>query len=402
MKICLVNHSDSKGGASVVTMRLLEALRQAGHDARLVVVDKTTDNPYVDVVKGSRRTFYAEHLRIFLGNGFNRQDLFKVSIATAGRKLASHPWIMEADAVILNWVNQGMVSLDEIERIAKSGKKIIWTMHDQWNATGICHHTGDCERFTLPEPCGYCPLLHGRAGYTDLSRRTALRKIKLYGSASITFVAVSNWLAERCSKSTVMSGQRVVVIPNAFPVEEYALPPGFTRAELGLPDGPIIVMGAARLDDPIKGFPLAIEALNKAAVGTAVFFGNLRNPDLLKDLQIPYIWLGPISDKERIRSLYHHADAVLSSSLFETLPGTLIEGQAAGAFPVSFDRGGQSDIIDHLRTGYLAPVGDTDALADGIRYAFTHPVGREVLRKSVEQRFSASRVAEQYVNLLNS
>lgn len=401
MKVCLINHSDSKGGASVVTMRLTEALRAAGHDARLLVVDRTTDRPFVGAVGGSRLPFYAEHLRIFAGNGFNREDLFKASIATDGHALSRHPWVREADAVILNWVNQGMVSLEEIRKIGRMGKRILWTMHDMWNATGICHHTGDCERFRNEPPCGFCPLLHGRAGEGDLSRRTALRKMALYADVPITFVAVSRWLAERCRQSTVMAGQRIEVIPNAFPAQEYALPPKYSRADLGLPDGPLIVMGAARLDDPVKGFELAVDALNRVGEGaTAVFFGNLRNPALLDGLKMPHLWLGPIADPERVRSLYHHADVVLSSSLFETLPGTLIEGLAAGAFPVSFDRGGQADIIDHLHTGYLAPVGDTAALAEGIRYALNHPADREALRASVADRFSAPTIAQAYLSLL--
>lgn len=403
MKIVLINHSDTKGGASVVTMRLTEALRKAGCDAQMLVVDKSTDKPFVTALKPNKRLFLAEHLRIFIGNGFNRADLFKASIATDGHRLASHPLVRDADVVMLNWVNQGMISLDEVAKIARAGKRIIWTMHDMWNATGICHHTGDCDRFTLTPPCGHCPLLHGRAGEHDLSRRTALRKIKLYNEADITFVAVSNWLADRCRQSTVMAGQRVVVIPNAFPADEYARPPKFSRADLNLPEGKLIVMGAARLDDPVKGLPLAVEALNKLgaeAGATAVFFGNLRDPHALNGLTIPYVHLGAISDPERVRSIYHHADVVLSSSLFETLPGTLIEGQAAGAFPVSFDRGGQGDIIDHLRTGYLAPVGNTDALAEGIRYGLSFPIPRPILQAAA-RKFNAESIAVRYLALLN-
>ncbi len=33
MKITIVNHSDNRGGAAIVSLRLMEALRAAGHDA---------------------------------------------------------------------------------------------------------------------------------------------------------------------------------------------------------------------------------------------------------------------------------------------------------------------------------------------------------------------------------
>lgn len=40
MKIVIINHSDSRGGASVVSMRLLEALVAAGEDVSMLVVHK--------------------------------------------------------------------------------------------------------------------------------------------------------------------------------------------------------------------------------------------------------------------------------------------------------------------------------------------------------------------------
>lgn len=405
MKVVLVNHSDTRGGASVVTMRLLHALRAKGVDASLLTMHKGSDDPAVILAAPSWRSkvpFLAEHARIFASNGLTRNDLFAASIATDGLPLHRHPLVHEADVVVLNWVNQGMISLREIERIAAKGKRIIWTMHDMWNATGICHHTGDCRRFTLTPGCGRCPLLHNRAAEHDLSRGTWLRKQALYSRVPITFVAVSHWLAERCKESSLLAGQRVEVIPNAFPVDSFY---HGTRGLVGLPDKrKIIVMGAARLDDPIKGLPYAIEALNRLADAgrtdvRAVFFGALRNPDALAGLRLPYTHLGTITDKAVVADIYAGATAVLSSSLFETLPGTLIEGQAAGAFPVSFDRGGQPDIIDHGITGWLAPFGDTASLAKGLETALDGHFSPEVLQKSVAEKFSAPAVADRYITL---
>ena len=150
MKICIINHSDSRGGASVVSYRLMEALQALGHEASMLVAHKSGCNDAVYAVKPQWRlkaAFLAEHLRILAGNGLNRADMFKVSIATDGMPLAEHPLVRQADAVFLNWINQGMLSLDEISRIAAS-KTTIWTMHDMWNLTGICHHAGTCRAFT--------------------------------------------------------------------------------------------------------------------------------------------------------------------------------------------------------------------------------------------------------------
>ncbi|MDE5632170.1 MAG: glycosyltransferase, partial [Muribaculaceae bacterium] len=179
------------------------------------------------------------------------------------------------------------------------------------------------------------------------------------------------------------------------------------RAELGLPEGKkLIVMGAARLDDPVKGLDLAIEALNRLADSGrtdahAVFFGAIRDPHALDGLRLPHTALGPVADKDFLHELYAHATAVLSSSLYETLPGTLIEGQAAGCFPVSFGEGGQADIIDHGTSGYIARYRDTDDLARGLETALDGRFDPELLRRHVEERFSSQAVARQYLRLLN-
>ena len=115
---------------------------------------------------------------------------------------------------------------------------------------------------------------------------------------------------------------------------------------------------------------------------------------------MPHRWLGPVKDAAMLRELYSRACVVISSSLYETLPGTLIEGQAAGCMPVAFDSGGQADIIDSPENGFLVPPYDTTAFATAIYGAVNTTFDREALRKSVQKKFSATTVAEKYIEAL--
>jgi glycosyltransferase involved in cell wall biosynthesis len=403
MKVVLVNHSDTLGGASVVTHRLMLALRAAGVDVRMLVSHRSSDSEFVELSASPKMVkthFLAETLTNFIGCR-SRANLFKVDSATFGLPLHRHPLIKQADVVILNWVNQGMLSLGEIERI---DKPIIWTMHDLWCATGVCHHVENCDSYK--RTCGNCPLvtLHHPS---DISRRTFCRKQKLYSHKNITFVAVSNWLADRCRESALLHDAQIVTIPNAFPLEQFPLTPTLSRQQLGLPENKkLIVMGAARLDAPIKGFDIAIDALNdiadraEAKDTIAVFYGEIRHPELLSALRLPYIHLGMISDRARLASLYAHATTVISTSHYETLPGTLIEGQAAGCFPVAFDRGGQRDIITSPQVGWLADYPSSRSIADGISHAITSQIDRAALRQNVVSNFSSATIAQHYIDLI--
>ena len=135
IKIAIINKSDSIGGAAVVSRRLMEALRREGADARMVVVEKLSDSSFVEVAASKFQIFVkflTERLRIFLANGFNRATLFQIDTGETGLPLWKLPLVKNADAVLINWVNQGMLSLKGVEKILKLGKPVIWTMHDMW------------------------------------------------------------------------------------------------------------------------------------------------------------------------------------------------------------------------------------------------------------------------------
>jgi glycosyltransferase involved in cell wall biosynthesis len=393
----------------------MHSLRQEGIQASMLVLEKLTDDPFVQRAAGSLRAkipFLYERLGIFLANGLNRSTLFQADTASAGLPLWRHPAIKEADVVCLNWVNQGMLSLRDIRKISELGKPIVWTMHDMWCATGICHHAGTCEAYHTA--CGRCPLLGSRKHLRDLAHRTQVRKKCLYLHSQISFVAVSNWLKDCCRKSSLMRYADISVIPNAFPLKPYQEPKEPTSERIN------IVMAAARLDDPIKGLPLLRGALGIIARDepqTAErlhisFCGSLHDPHALDSIPVAHTNLGTVRGDE-MEAVYRDSLIVVSPSTYETLPGTLVEGQAYGALPVAFNHGGQPDIVENGVTGFLADFGNTDeqshhnfaqSLLQAVKTTRNTPRAELTRRlyESVSSRFSAQSVANDYIKLFKS
>lgn len=419
MKVIIINKSDSTGGAAIVSYRLMEALRYQGVDAQMLVTEKLSDSPYVHLAASKnliRRKFITERLKIFLSNGLRRSTLFKIDTGGTGLPLWRHPLVKSADAIMINWVNQGMLSIKGEKKILKLGKPVVWTMHDMWNMTGICHHAGQCTHFE--QRCGDCPLLYSKASPHDLSHKVWKRKDKVYRDFSrmkhTAFVAVSNWLKDKSLQSSLLKRQRVEVIPNAFRIKKEVYPQNHLSGKIR------ILFGAARLDDPIKGLDTLIattEILKKDYPDIAdnleiALFGNIKKPELLKNIQLPYKYLGILNGEEAIEKAYHDSQITLSASSYETLPGTLVEAQAYGCIPVSFRRGGQQDIINHLITGYLAEY-DSDLykraqnLAGGVAWAVSiihQPLKWQTtikkMAENVQENFSYEKVAQEYINLL--
>lgn len=410
--IVFLSHSDTLGGAAIVSYRLMCELRQMGYSVKMLVFNRNSDDPDVIAVGNglSRRfAFMAERADIFFHNGFSRKNLFKVSTGGFGINMRFNRYLEQADVIMVNWINQGLISLGGLRYLASTGKRIIWTMHDMWCMTGICHHAYECERYK--DMCGDCPFLGTNDRPDDLSHRVWLRKKNIYNkSKNIRFVAISSWQREKARESSLLSDMDVSLIPNAFPVDSFPYKPireGAFPGTKGFKN--IITFGAARLDDPVKGLQYAIDALNLlvlrapefAAKSVAVFFGNVRNPHIFEDLRFPHIHVGTINDPVALQQLYATSKIVLSTSLYETLPGTIIEGMSCGAVPVAFGRGGQTDIIDHEETGYVAEYLDCDDVANGILWAASAGIRRDRLHKVVVDKFSANAIARRYLTLID-
>lgn len=90
------------------------------------------------------------------------------------------------------------------------------------------------------------------------------------------------------------------------------------------------------------------------------------------------------------------ADVFLLSSQYEGLPTVLIEALACGCPIVSTDcPSGPREILADGEYGTLAPVGDVDALADGVRTTLADPVAADKLQRRADD-FAPDAVFDDY------
>ncbi len=388
MKVVLIN-TQAPGGAYVACQRLYGALKKQGVDVSFVAI------------KATKWSFLWERFCIWLTNRFSRRNLFAVSIANTGTDISKLPEVREADIIHLHWINQGGLSLRNIQQLQALGKPIVWTMHDMWPFTGICHHAYDCTNYE--KECGSCHLL--KHPYDrDLSNVVFKAKRKIY--SSIHFVSVSRWLQEKAGNSPLVS--YVVTIPNVLDTATFVLQDKQeARSYHRLPqDKKIILMGAGKLNDPIKGFHYLREALsyikNKQEVCLCLFGNIKRAPDFLNDIPVQVVWLHQLSNISDLAKLYAAVDVTVVPSLYETFGQTLSESLACGTPVVSFNNSGQTDIIVHKENGYLAQWKDAHDLANGTEFVLSHDFDKTKLHEHAVAHYSERVVAEQYIELYKS
>ena len=298
------------------------------------------------------------------------------------------------------------MTLRGIRRLHEAGKKIVWTLHDMWAFTGVCHQAYECDYFT--DTCGNCMYLKGGGHRGDLSHRMWKRKMRLYADIPVTFVTDSRWLEHKARSSSLLRNMPVMTIPNPMPVDHYyTAQPRHIDSLLTLSKPHLILMGANRLDEPSKGLDYAIDALNhifdnypETATDTAVYlFGCLRNPEVLDRLRMSHRWLGRVNDPKILRYLYSSAKVILSTATLENVSDTVIEGMASGAVPVVCGGDSREELVSHLDNGYVAASRDTLDIAKGIMWALDADIPRDDQHRFVRDNFSPQVVARKYIDL---
>lgn len=408
MNILLVNTSETTGGAAIACGRILKALRNEGVDAQMMVRNLEGGGEGVVQVGSAIRKkwcFLRERAAIWAANGFSRDNLFYVDIANSGIDITRTKAFRKADIIHLHWINQGFISLNGLEKIVASGKPIIWTMHDMWPFTGICHHADNCVRYNAE--CHDCPLLPKR-GFRDLARRTFERKAEVLERADVTFVGCSKWLAGLCSKSRIAEGHRVVSIPNPIDTAAYA-PADKTaaRRKLGLPtDKKLILFCSVKTTDIRKGMKYFQDCCRilreNSADDIEVLILGKNGETLGSTLALPSHALGYVGGGGSLADFYNAADVFVTPSLQENLPNTIMESLSCGVPCVGFEIGGIPEMIDHLSNGYVARYKSAEDLARGINWVLNEADYQALCsnaREKAVSTYSEKVVARQYISL---
>ncbi len=412
MRVLIVNTSENTGGAAIAANRLMEALKNNGVKAKMLVRDKRSDQITVASLPQSpllKLKFIWERFVIWKANGWRKHNLFQMDIANTGTDITSLPEFKEADVIHLHWVNQGFLSLKGIRRIIESGKPVVWTLHDEWPFTGICHYSGTCTKFQTA--CHHCPLLAGGGGKNDLAARTFRSKQQMLHGAHIIFVACSHWLEGLARQGTLLVGQEVTCIPNTInpsvfrPAEQVKV-----RLQCNLPiDKKLLLFGSLKATDPRKGINYLVEACRilkeqhaELAAQTGIVVVGNKADQIREMFPFPVYAIDYVSDEKQMARLYNAVDCYVTPSLEDNLPNTVMEALSCGIPCVGFNVGGIPEMIDHRQNGYLAEARNAGDLAEGIRFVLEADNPQQLKDNAVHKALSSygeTNVSSKYIAL---
>lgn len=171
-----------------------------------------------------------------------------------------------------------------------------------------------------------------------------------------------------------------------------------------LPDNPPVILSAGRLTIQ-KDFKLLIRAFAQVRAHRLSRLVILGEGELRENLQA-------LADELRVADDFllpgfvenpfmwmRHASVFVVSSIWEGLPGALIQAMACGTPVVSTDcPSGPAEILEKGRWGRLVSVGDEKSLAKAIEETLNDPNPPDVTKRAAD--FSVDKAVDEYLRVL--
>ncbi len=375
MRIAIFIYGLTGGGATRRTLTLAEEFSRRGHSIDMLVIDGK--GPLVSELPSSVRlvelatTFPAG---ILCRRGPRRRKIFFSQFALSSYLRKTRPDALLAAA---NHVNLAAIGARKL-----SGTKIPLV-------TRVSNHLSTS-------------LLQGQQLSKKIRYYLACR---LYRDADAV-IAVAEGIADDIKSSAKIPHHRVTTIYNpTFTLDLADKAAASLQHPWFVPDAPPVIIGVGRLTEQ-KDFITLVKAfslLRKKRKARLIILGEgkdrnkisalIDDLDLVNDVEMPGYVANPIA-------WMASASVFCLSSIWEGLPGVLIEAMAAGCPVVSTNcPGGAAEILENGKYGPLVQPGDYNALARAISEILDSPTEQKLLQSRAAD-FSVENAINGYLDVL--
>ncbi|MDT3698284.1 MAG: glycosyltransferase family 4 protein [Thermincola sp.] len=396
-RILHVNTLDCVGGAAKAAFRLNNRLINAGYSSRILVDNVISDDPNVEELLRDNST--KQKLLYTAQQELGWLDFFHL----ASHRIKDLDIFQQSDLIHLHNLHGGYFSPFALPELTAL-KPTVWTLHDMQAITGHCAHSFDCERWLTG--CGSCPDLNI---YPAISKDTSAflwkTKKKIYAHSNLTIVCPSKWLKDKVERS-ILGDKDVRLIYNGIDNSVFkALDKHQARKELNLPLGKKILLFTAHegTGNYWKGGDFVDKAYQRLQDRQDILFLNAGVISAAKGKGDSWVNVPYITDEYTLAKYYSAADLFIYPSLADNCPLVVLESLSCGTPVVAFRTGGIPELVQHMKTGYLADYKNSSDFVHGIKLLLED---NELLSQmhiaapmAVQQRFTLPKMAEDYITL---
>lgn len=387
--ILTISEVDKKGGAAKLAYRLHTFLLTKNIDSKMVVGMVTEAEDGIHLLKQRDGIFTrALHKSDKIGQWF---DFFRLS----SFDILKMKIFKDANLVHMHNLHVNYFSKFVLPKLT-SKKRTIWTLHDT-----VDLFEDFPDKFSKTGELKTYPNL-------DDKRRKYLRDIseRIINNSYLTVATPSKWLFEK-AKRGVFKNQDIRLIYNG--VDETVFKPYDkveVRKELGLPvDKKILLFSAAwGLSDGTKDSKSTLLKMYEHLKSNKdIFFAILGGGSEEfgeNSVNIPYI-----SDDNLLAKYYSAADLFIYPSLWDNCPLAVLENMGTATPVITYKTGGIPELVEHMKTGYIAEYNNSDDFIKGIDIFLTDENLRssasKLSRSIFEQKFTQTKMVNEYLDLYN-
>lgn len=191
---------------------------------------------------------------------------------------------------------------------------------------------------------------------------------KKYRQCNNTFIAISRHTAAFFSANLDKNlSKKIVVIPNAIDLNRFSN----QRIRQKHGHGPILVnvgsfvpkKNQQFLSEVLKSLKLKLPEAKLILLGDGALKESVREKFKKAGLENSVSFMGNVANVE---SYLWESDFYIHSASYEPFGLVIIEAMAAGLVPFTLDGGGNRDIIEHDKNGYIYNEADAGLFSDGI------------------------------------
>lgn len=249
--------------------------------------------------------------------------------------------------------------------LKRSGKRVIWTLHDCWPFTGHCCYFDYAGCGKWRTQCSACPQ---RGEYPaslllDRSKENFIAKKRLFsGLPEMTLVTPSRWLAALASQS-FMGAYPIHTIPNWVDLQSFSPTPGDVRRRYSI-DRKYMILGTASVWTERKGLDTFLQLEKRLGENYQIVLVGVSER---QRMALPKTILGirHTSSVHELAELYSAADVFVNPTREDNYPTTNLEAIACGTPVVTFDVGGSGE--NAALYGTAVPENDLEYLTQAIR-----------------------------------
>lgn len=370
MKVAVISKADRfGGGASRVADELCVLLQGRGHTAHHFLANAFEMKPYMKPLYGNswarKAVGFAHHVTQRLGlQEIVPWEYFVLRLAYG---------LMNYDLVHFHDLSSAISPLTV--RWVAQRIPTVWTFHDYAAFTGGCIFPMDCAKYQ--SGCGACPQMNiwplSRSKGQDFTNLMLRVKQHTFRREQIHVIAPCEWMA-RTARDSGTPFEHLTVIPYGIDTELYRpLEKHAIRQRLGLQTKkPIVLLSAGDITDKRKGTVQAIEALRRSHPQIdplVLVVGKMAAEARRMFDAIEVIETGYLTDDKKKADYFAAADVFLFCPLDDNMPLTILETMATGTPMVGYATGGVPEVVQHGKTGFLAPTGDIHAVVAGLNFA---------------------------------